>query len=113
MDLNEYAKRIEPLAQYPGALQGTESAVCYTALGLAGEAGEVANQIKKILRDDAGRVSDARRQKLTSELGDVAWYLVMLCRELNIDPAQMLQQNVDKLFDRQARGAISGDGDHR
>jgi NTP pyrophosphatase (non-canonical NTP hydrolase) len=113
MDINDYAKRIEPLAQYPGALKGTEPAICYTALGLAGEAGEVANQIKKILRDDQGAVTDARRESLKAELGDVAWYFAMLCRELGIDPAFVLQENVDKLYARKERGTIQGDGDKR
>lgn len=113
MDLKTYAERIEPLAAYPEALQGSQSAICYTALGLAGEAGEVANQIKKVLRDDGGWVSDKRRAALAGELGDVAWYFVMLCRELGIDPSQVLAENVGKLEARLARGTIHGDGDHR
>ncbi len=113
MELKTYAEKIESLAAYPEALQGTQAAVCYTALGLAGEAGEVANQIKKVLRDDNGRVSDSRRKALASELGDVAWYFVMLCRELGIDPSHVLAENVDKLSSRLARGTIHGDGDKR
>lgn len=113
MELKTYAEKIEALAAYPEALQGTQAAVCYTALGLAGEAGEVANQIKKVLRDDDGRVSDSRRAALAAELGDVAWYFVMLCRELGLDPGRVLGENVDKLQARLARGTIRGDGDER
>lgn len=113
MQLNEYAEKIEVLAKYPGASQGTVPAVCYTALGLAGEAGEVANQIKKVLRDDDGAISEDRREKLVAELGDVAWYFIRLCAELGIDPNRVLQENVDKLYGRLERGTIKGDGDVR
>ncbi len=113
MDLKTYAEQIEPLAAYPGALAGTREAVCYTALGLAGEAGEVANQVKKVLRDDGGAITPERRAALAGELGDVAWYFVMLCRELDLDPGRVLADNVSKLTRRQASGTIQGDGDRR
>lgn len=113
MDLSEYAEKIKPLALYPEANEGTIMALCYTSLGLAGEAGEVANQIKKILRDDAGRITSKRRESLVSELGDVAWYLVRLCAELQIDPQQIIDENVKKLYGRKERGTIAGDGDKR
>jgi len=113
VQLKEYAEKIKSLALYPEARQGTAIALCYTALGLAGEAGEVANQIKKILRDDDGRVTPQRREKLLSELGDVAWYFVRLCEELRLDPDRVLEENVKKLDDRRARGKLVGDGDTR
>jgi len=83
----------------------------YTALGLVGEAGEVANKVKKVLRGDYDR--DALREMLAGELGDVLWYLTMLARELDLDLSAIAQANLDKLASRQARGVIVGSGDER
>ena len=113
MQLKDYAEKIRHLCLYPEARQGTVAALCYTGLGLAGEAGEVANQIKKILRDDGGQVTPQRREKLLSELGDVAWYFVRLCEELQLDLDHVLEENVKKLYDRRDRGSLVGDGDTR
>jgi len=113
MELSQYARQIEPLALYPEAGKGSLVALCYTGLGLAGEAGEVANQIKKIVRDDAGKITPERQEKLAAELGDVAWYLVRLCEELRLDPDRVLADNVAKLSARQRRGTLGGDGDQR
>lgn len=74
--------------------------LAYCGLGLAGEAGEVANEIKKILRDDSGQLTASRKAKLIDELGDVAWYLAMCCTELNMDIVEVMRQNLDKLAER-------------
>jgi len=113
VELKQYARQIEPLALYPEAGQGSLLALCYTSLGLAGEAGEVANQIKKVVRDDAGKITPERQEKLAAELGDVAWYFVRLCEELRLDPEGVLADNVSKLNARKRRGTLSGDGDFR
>jgi NTP pyrophosphatase (non-canonical NTP hydrolase) len=88
-----------------------DQALAYLALGLVGEAGEVANKVKKVLRGDYDQ--DALREILAGELGDVLWYLAILAKELELDLAEIGEQNIAKLADRLARGKIKGNGDNR
>jgi NTP pyrophosphatase (non-canonical NTP hydrolase) len=108
MDLSQYQRESRRTAEYP-----REAWLAYPALGLAGEAGEVAEHAKKAIRDDAGKVSDERRAAMSKELGDVLWYVAQLATELNLDLDQIANQNLEKLFSRQARGVLSGSGDDR
>ena len=85
----------------------------YPTLGLANEAGEVAGKIKKIFRDKGGLIEDVDRQALKYELGDVLWYLTLICTELDLTLEEVAAANLEKLFSRQARGQIRGEGDHR
>ena len=79
----------------------------------ANEAGEVAGKVKKIFRDRAGEISDADRESLKQELGDVLWYLAQICTELDISMQEVAEANLVKLFSRLERGQIRGDGDSR
>ena len=100
-------------AIYPDAGRCTPGALAYVSLGLVGEAGEIANKIKKILRDDGGNVTDEKKLEIKKELGDVFWYMAMLMLELDLDEKSVMQGNLEKLFGRQARGALGGSGDER
>lgn len=108
MELSEYQRLSRRTAGYP-----REAWLAYPALGLAGEAGEVAEHAKKTIRDNGGRVSTERRAALAKELGDVLWYLAQLATELELDLDEIAQANLDKLLSRQRRGVLSGDGDDR
>lgn len=108
MDLSEYQRQSRRTAEYP-----RDTWLAYPALGLAGEAGEVAEHAKKAIRDDAGKVSDERRAAMSKELGDVLWYVAQLATELGLDLDEIAGQNLEKLFSRQARGVLSGSGDDR
>jgi NTP pyrophosphatase (non-canonical NTP hydrolase) len=108
MDLSEYQRQSRRTAEYP-----REAWLAYPALGLAGEAGEVAEHAKKAIRDDAGKVTDERRAKLAKELGDVLWYVAQLASELGLDLDEIAKGNLEKLLSRQARGVLSGSGDER
>jgi NTP pyrophosphatase (non-canonical NTP hydrolase) len=108
MDLSEYQRESRRTAEYP-----REAWLAYPSLGLAGEAGEVAEHAKKAIRDDAGKVSDERRAAMSKELGDVLWYVAQLATELGLDLDQIASQNLEKLFSRQQRGVLSGSGDDR
>ena len=108
MDLSEYQRASRRTAEYP-----REAWLSYPALGLAGEAGEVAEQAKKAIRDDDGEVSDARREAMAKELGDVLWYTAQLASELGLELDAIAQENLDKLLSRQRRGVLSGSGDER
>lgn len=85
----------------------------YVTLGLAGEAGEVAGKVKKILRDNSGEISDEVRRKLAKELGDILWYVAELCTFLDLDMGDVATGNITKLKNRQERGTLQGDGDER
>lgn len=109
MNFKEYQEAAFKTALYPG--QGTESGIFYTALGLAGEAGEVANQVKKIMRDDFGVVHPTRKAQIRNELGDVLWYISQACIELGLEMDDVAQNNIARLRDRQERGTLRGSGD--
>ncbi len=108
MDLSEYQRQSRRTAEYP-----REAWLAYPALGLAGEAGEVAEHAKKAIRDDAGKIGDERRAAMSKELGDVLWYVAQLASELDLSLDDIAKQNLEKLFSRQARGVLSGSGDDR
>ncbi len=91
----------------------TDHAIVYPTLGLTNEAGEVAGKVKKLFRDKGGEISDADREALKQELGDVLWYLTQICTELGLSLQEVAEANLEKLFSRQARGQIRGDGDTR
>ncbi len=108
MQLSEYQRLSRRTAEYPRAAW-----LAYPALGLAGEAGEVAEHAKKAIRDDGGEISTERRTAMAKELGDVLWYVAQLASELKLDLDEIAQTNLDKLLSRQQRGVLSGDGDDR
>ncbi len=108
MDLSEYQRQSRRTAEYP-----REAWLAYPALGLAGEAGEVAEHAKKAIRDDDGKVSDERKAAMSKELGDVLWYVAQLASELGLELDEIAAQNLEKLFSRQERGVLSGSGDDR
>ena len=108
MTFNEYQKTSRQTAIYP-----PEHGVIYPALGLASEAGEVAGKVKKALRDDQGKISEQRREKIKDELGDVLWYVAQLATDLNLDMEEVAAGNIGKLQSRKDRGTLSGSGDDR
>ena len=83
------------------------------ALGLAGESGEVAEKIKKVLRDNNGKISAEVRKELCHELGDVMWYLARLADIADIELSHIAEKNLEKLESRQKRGKLGGSGDNR
>lgn len=85
----------------------------YPALGLAGESGEFCNTLKKVMRDEAGVITDEKRAKLASELGDVLWYLSACAEEIGVSLVEIACANVDKLHARQVRGTLHGSGENR
>ena len=107
-----YQEWTRETAAYPERGKATTAALVYVGLGL-GEAGEIQNQIKKVLRDDAGVLTETRRKAIIAEAGDLAWYLARLADELHVPLSRIIQGNMDKLEDRKQRGVIGGSGDKR
>jgi NTP pyrophosphatase (non-canonical NTP hydrolase) len=108
IELADYQQLSRRTAAYP-----REAWLAYPALGLAGEAGEVAEHAKKAMRDDGGLVTAERRQAMAKELGDVLWYVSQVASELGLELEEIAQQNLSKLLSRQRRGVLSGSGDER
>lgn len=109
MELNEYGAKAAATAIYPD--RGGN--IIYPALKLAGEAGEVAEKVGKMIRDDGGVLTDERRAAIKKELGDVLWYIAALAFELDTTLEAVAVENLAKLKSRQDRGQLSGDGDDR
>lgn len=106
-----YQREAKETAVYPG--QGSFLGVVYCSLKLAGEAGEVAEKIGKVMRDDNSIISDEKRTELIKELGDVLWYLSQLAEEFDTSFGEVAVKNVEKLQSRHERGVIHGSGDNR
>lgn len=85
----------------------------YPTLGLCGEAGEVAENMKKCYRDDQSVITPARKEALKKELGDVLWYVGAICTEVGLDMECVAECNLEKLQSRQERGVLGGSGDDR
>lgn len=105
----DYKIAIEPTIIYPRETK--IAALQYLALGLNGEAGEVAEQIKKAMRNDAGEISVERLVKLKKEIGDVLWYLTRLAAELDSNLAEIADDNVEKLLSRKQQGNLRHEQD--
>lgn len=109
MTFAEYQEASRKTALYPDLGRN----FIYPTLGLVGEAGEIAEKIKKVLRDKNGIISDETRIELRKELGDVLWYLSQLSVELGLKLDDVAEQNIIKLKSRQERNKLHGDGDNR
>ena len=106
MTLNEYQQAALTTATY------THS-IIYPALGLTGEAGEVADKVKKVLRDNDGVFDEHRKMEIAKELGDVLWYIANMADDLGFKLEEIAQMNVNKLASRAQRGVLGGSGDNR
>ena len=109
MRISEYQERSRATAVYPGAGEN----LLYPTLGLCGEAGEVAEKVKKMLRDDGGVLSAERREALAKELGDVLWYVAQVATEADLELEAIAEGNLAKLLSRRDRDVLQGSGDTR
>ena len=107
MNLDDYQEQAKATAIYD-----KKHAIIYPALGLAGEAGEVSNKVKKLLRDGYEKNKDYRKT-ISDEIGDVLWYCAVLADDIGVKLADIAGNNLIKLKDRQARGVLGGNGDKR
>ena len=104
---NEYQLKAKETAIFP-----KDKALEYLTLGLVGEAGEIANKVKKIIRDKKIQ-SDWKPSDLAGEIGDVLWYCAMLADYLDANLGKIMDINLDKLRSRKERGVLGGSGDNR
>ena len=107
VSLNDYQKMAMETAIYP-------LPIIYPALGLAGEAGEVADKVKKVIRDKNSDFTNVdTKHAIAEEIGDVLWYCATLANDIGFDLETIGQMNYDKLHSRQERGMLHGSGDNR
>jgi len=109
MNFDEYQKEINKTAVYPRLGEN----YVYPTLGLVGESGEVAEKVKKIIRDKKGKVDDETKKMIEKELGDVLWYLAQLATEFDLSFGDVAKNNIKKFSSRLQRGKLQGDGDDR
>jgi NTP pyrophosphatase (non-canonical NTP hydrolase) len=107
-DLDMYQKVAITTAIYP-----REQAIIYPTLGLTGEAGEVANKVKKIIRDGSDSKDEKLVSEIKSEIGDCLWYIAVLASDFDIKLSDIASTNLEKLANRKKNGTIHGSGDNR
>lgn len=109
MNFQEYQEKSRKTALYPNK----GSNFTYPTLGLCGEAGEVAEKMKKVIRDKGGVMDDETKESVKKELGDVLWYISQLATELNLSLDEVAEKNIEKLYSRMERDKLRGSGDNR
>ena len=107
-DLDMYQQVAKQTAIYP-----REQAIIYPTLGLTGEAGEVANKVKKIIRDDGNKINESLVQEISAEIGDCLWYISVLADYIGVKLSDIANNNLVKLANRKKKGTIHGSGDTR
>ena len=108
MTLNQYQEEALKTAIYP-----EDKKIIYPTLGLTGEAGEVAEKVKKVIRDNNQEFTDEKKRQIALEISDVLWYCANLSHDLGYTLGAIGQINIDKLASRQQRNKIGGAGDER
>lgn len=108
MTLNEYQQRALETAIY-----SKQFSIIYPALGMCGEAGEVADKVKKVIRDNKDEFTSEKKAEIAKEIGDVLWYCATLAHDLGYSLDEIAEMNYAKLKSRQLRGKLNGSGDNR
>ena len=109
MEFNQYQAEAFKTAVYPNIGKN----ITYPTLGLCGEAGEVAEKVKKVIRDHNGILSQEQKEKIILELGDVLWYIALICYEMHIPMEFIVHANLIKLANRKDKNTLHGSGDNR
>ena len=109
MDFEEYQKKAKTTALYPDSGNN----FVYPTMGLVGEAGEIANKAKKIIRDHNSEIKEQHVEDMKKELGDVLWYVSQVASEFGLKLNDIAEKNIEKLASRKERGQIQGSGDDR
>lgn len=107
-DIDLYQQKCLKYAKYPESAR-----IIYPTLGLTGEAGEVSDKVKKVIRDSGGEFTDEIKKEIMKELGDVLWYCATLAHDLDFSLSDVAFGNIEKLESRFQRNKIGGSGDNR
>ncbi len=113
MEFNEYQERARKYDLFKATGNYNTVAFVEKVLGLAGEAGETADKIKKILRDKEGEIFETDKGEIAKELGDVLWYVAAIATYLGVELEEVARGNIEKLESRYQRNKLHGAGDNR
>jgi NTP pyrophosphatase (non-canonical NTP hydrolase) len=120
MEFDEYQKQasttdlgIENMGEVMAKKTLNVSEFIDKVLGLAGESGEFADKVKKIMRDKRGDFTEEDREAILKELGDVLWYVAEVSLYLDMPMSELAKNNLEKLASRKKRGTLVGAGDER
>lgn len=108
MTVKQYQEIIKKTAVFP-----KDIGLTYCTLGLCGEAGEVAEKVKKLFRDKNGEITPEFKEAVKKEIGDVLWYVTALSGELGFTLEEVMETNYNKLMARRSTNTLHGDGDNR
>ena len=109
MTLNEYQQK----ALHTAASKNKHNEFFHLVLGLVGESGEIAEKVKKLVRDHNSDLEKLDKEDIAKELGDVMWYVATLAHFLDYNLEEIGEKNIQKLSDRQKRSKLGGSGDNR
>ena len=110
---DDYQKKIIKTDTFRHTSNVLHPAMLEKIMGLTGEAGEVSDKFKKIIRDKNAVISKEDREEIIKELGDTLWYIASIARYLDAPLSEVAEKNVEKLYSRLKRGTLAGDGDNR
>ncbi len=96
MDIAEYTKEVNRTC----GIEDPRELLILAALGIAGESGEVVDALKKVLYHS----HELDVVELRKELGDLLWYIVLLCDTIGLSLDDVMQANVEKLQERYPQG---------
>ena len=113
VDFDKYQKLIEKYDLMKPEGDKVSVGMMEKVLGLAGESGETADKVKKIIRDKNGAISEEDKGEIVKELGDVLWYVATIARYLDVPFSEVAEKNLQKAESRRVRGKLHGSGDNR
>jgi NTP pyrophosphatase (non-canonical NTP hydrolase) len=110
MKFEDYQRQSKNTVKYPNAIE--QNNLLYIGTSLAGEVGEVCNELKKVFRDSHGVVTPEAKEKIIDEAGDVMWYLARLLETLEVPMDTVLAKNIEKLIDREEQGVLGAESEN-
>lgn len=113
MKFDKYQKQAAEFDLFETSVDLKSPGFLEKVLGITGEAGEVADKVKKIIRDKGGYASEEDRMEIAKELGDVLWYVANVARYLDVSLSDIAEGNIAKLSSRKKRNKLHGEGDNR
>ena len=113
MKLDKYQERAAEFDLFETTVDLKSPGFLEKVLGIAGEAGEVTDKVKKIIRDKGGYASEEDRMEIAKELGDVLWYVANVARYMGVSLSDIAEGNIEKLASRKKRNKLHGEGDNR
>jgi len=113
MNISDYSEQAMTTLVGDHATTDMDASLISQVFGLVGESGEVAEKFKKLIRDNAGRITDEDKKEIIKELGDILWYINSVSYLLGYSLEDVAKINLEKVLSRKERGVTAGSGDNR